>query len=446
MAKKSKKATRRAFLRGAAGVTIALPLSEFTMIGEQVAQAQSSSDPLNLVTMYFPNGCDASMWNYQNALSPLLPMQQKINVLQGVKNTVSEQYGNDQHLQGGVTLFTGKPVISETKGSGISIDQYASRQLDQFTALRQPLVAGVWRGFAGGQFRSITWFRRSWLEDGTPVTPYQNPLDIYNAIFGINQNPDDIQKEKFQKSTLDFVIERYKSVTSSRYNLSAKSKTSLGDHLDRVRDIEKRAQRFQAEYVQQCKAMAAAPQNMAPSGGIFSYDMFETAYRQQLDLVVLALQCGLTHTASLMFGCAGEEFTNQNISTNPDHTMSHYTNDTQKNIFYSYRRYHMQNILYFLEKMDAVMQNDGKTLLDNSVVMIGSEFGETRSHQRSPQPIAIAGSGGGKLKTGQVLNLDQTQTTNDVLTTALYGVGLTVDGFGEPGSTHNKGLISGMLP
>jgi hypothetical protein len=445
MTKKSVKSiNRRAFLRGAAGVSIALPLGDFMMLGEDIVEAQTANEAKNLVTIYFPNGCDPIFWNYDIALSPLQAIRNKLILVQGLKNTVSEQHGRDQHLQGGVTLFTGKPVGSETQGTGISIDQFASKELDKFTALRQPLVSGVWRGFAGGSFRSVTWFRRSFLADGTPVEPFQNPLDIFNTIFGLNQNASDVKRERLTKSTLDLVMERYKTVTSSRYNLSSSSKRDLSFHLEKVRDIEKRAQRFQADIVQQCKASTTPPANLPPQG-TFSYDMFETAYRQQMDLTILALQCGITHTASLMFGSAGEEYVNQNVSTLADHLTSHYSDDRTKEVFLSYRRYHMQNILYFLQKMDSIQQSNGMSLLDNSIVLVGSEFGESRTHTRSPQPMLLAGFGGGKLKSDQIVDLQLNHTTNDILTTVLRALGFNVSEFGETGAAHNKGIITQIL-
>ncbi len=119
--KGNNKFNRRVFLRGAGGLTIWLPL-EYCLSKGRIASAQSMEVSPKLITYYFPNGCQPDWWNYTQALSTLTPMKNKIAVLQGVKNSVSEQFGRDAHEQGGATLFTGDPVKNNRESTGISLD------------------------------------------------------------------------------------------------------------------------------------------------------------------------------------------------------------------------------------------------------------------------------------------------------------------------------------
>ena len=61
-----------------------------------------------------------------------------------------------------------------------------------------------------------------------------------------------------------------------------------------------------------------------------------------------------------------------------------------------------------LEYMDSISEANGTSLLDNTIFTYGSGLGDGATHQYSALPIIVAGSGGGKLITGQHLNLSVT--------------------------------------
>ena len=67
----------------------------------------------------------------------------------------------------------------------------------------------------------------------------------------------------------------------------------------------------------------------------------------------------------------------------------------------------MQQFAYLIDKMDAIQESDGTTLLDNTIFTYGSGLGDGATHQYSALPIVVAGSGGGKLITGKHLNLSE---------------------------------------
>ena len=68
----------------------------------------------------------------------------------------------------------------------------------------------------------------------------------------------------------------------------------------------------------------------------------------------------------------------------------------------------MQQFAYLLEKMDAIEEADGTSLLDNTIFTYGSGLGDGATHQYSALPVIVAGSGGGSLKAGRHLNLSET--------------------------------------
>lgn len=432
------KDNRRAFLRGAGSIAIALPVAEFcldrTDSGKLFAQ-ENAAQTARLVTMYFPNGAQAEIWNFEKALSPLADVRDKIILLQNVYNSVTKvnangeaSDGDDGHEQGAAALFTGSRLLNNQKGTSISMDQWLSRRIDAETALKRPLVVGVWRGWAGGEWRSPTWYRRSWMENGDPVTPMTKPHEIFKTIFG-DQSSVEEKKIKLdrQKSILDTVVEQYKSQISVNSKLPASHKDLLSAHLEGIRGLEKRIADARSDAALQCVVPKEGPARIDfDSSNLLPYSEFDRVYQLQIDLMVLALQCGSTRTGSMMFCCAGEEYVNPAVSsTHTDHGTSHYGTPAEGEIYLAYRRYHAGNLRKMMEKLKAV------GLLDTTTIVYGSEFGDGRPHQVSPQPVLIAG-GGINLKMGQVIDTAQGKhTANDIWSTVLTGIGHKTERFGS---------------
>jgi hypothetical protein len=85
------------------------------------------------------------------------------------------------------------------------------------------------------------------------------------------------------------------------------------------------------------------------------------------------------------------------------HTLSHHASDKAKldrikkiDLFY------VQQLAYLLEKMDAVKE-DGKTLLDNSMILYGGAISDGNRHNHDDLPILLAGKGGGTISSGKFI-------------------------------------------
>ncbi len=424
------KPNRRAFLKGAAGITIGLPLAEFAFdlsnSGKLFAQDNIIKTP-RLLNMYFPNGCLPEFWNYETALTPLADVRDKIVLFVNTSNPVKRD-NTDGHEEGAASLWTGRTLLNDQKGTGISMDQWLSRRIDKETMLKRPLVTGVWRGFAGGQFRSPTWYRRSWMENGDPVDPYVKPLEIFKILFGDSSSIEE-KKSKFdrQKSILDSIVLVYKNQLSVNSKLPSSHKDALTAHLEKIRELEKRVVASQEGFAQQCQVPSTPPSDtVLDSGNLLPYSEFEKVYKLQMDLMVLAFQCGATNTGNMMFCCAGEEFvTDQVHLQHTDHGTSHFGDAVTRDRNIKYRQYHAKNLRYMMDKLKTA------NLLDSTTILWGSEFGDSRGHVRDPQPILLAG-GGGDLKMNQVVDMRPSHhTSNDIWATVLTALGQKVEKFGQ---------------
>ena len=94
-----------------------------------------------------------------------------------------------------------------------------------------------------------------------------------------------------------------------------------------------------------------------------------------------------------------------------------------------------------LDAMDAVDEGNGNTMLDNSLVVWITEFGDAAIHNTHGIPVVLAGKLGGALKTDRYIEFATgSASTNKLFVTIMNLFGIAENTFGV-GS-----LASGTLP
>jgi hypothetical protein len=144
------------------------------------------------------------------------------------------------------------------------------------------------------------------------------------------------------------------------------------------------------------------------------------------DLMVTALQTGLTNVATLMVGPERWDtpymFDGLFDKPRSHHQMSH--NQTKMiDDLLRVDKFHMEQFAYILNRMAKIQDADGSSLLDNTLLTYGSGLGDGSTHQYNDLPIVMAG-GGSRIKSGFHVNLSEgTPLANLWLTQArLMGV------------------------
>lgn len=136
----------------------------------------------------------------------------------------------------------------------------------------------------------------------------------------------------------------------------------------------------------------------------------QSRIRASLDLIYMALNCQLTNAVvfhpynsseagSDTFGGAGPVDYHQIIGH--DRYVSTYL--THKGFIYD-------QILYLVNLMDSTVESNGLTMLDNSLVVVQTEFGFGSTHSVMDMPVVTFGSLGGSMKTGNYINYQRTGT------------------------------------
>jgi hypothetical protein len=170
---------------------------------------------------------------------------------------------------------------------------------------------------------------------------------------------------------------------------------------------------------------------------------FPTIGRLQTDLMVLAHSCGLTRVSTFMWGNADSWQFFPWIGVNEEHhTLSHSGDSdaaaTAKLV--KINLWHSEQVAYLMDKLAAVPDTAGGTLLDNSVILWGNELGVGNSHTYKDIPWVLAGGSGGYFKMGRYLQYKD-QPHNNLLVSVCNAMGLDdVKTFGIPE------LSTGPLP
>jgi hypothetical protein len=222
--------------------------------------------------------------------------------------------------------------------------------------------------------------------------------------------------------------DRYRDITdlvledanSMKRELGYSDRQKFSEYFDSIRSIERQMNRLEAMKIELAKVKFEEPSEAYLPRGDY--------IRLMGDLMVVALQSGLTNVATFMVGPerwdTPYQFDGLFDKPRSHHQMSH--NQTKMiDDLLKVDHFHMEQYAYLLKKMDQIEEANGTTLLDNTIFTYGSGLGDGSTHQYNDLPIIMAG-GGTHVKTGQHINMPEgTPLANLWLTQAnLLGVGL----------------------
>jgi hypothetical protein len=170
--------------------------------------------------------------------------------------------------------------------------------------------------------------------------------------------------------------------------------------------------------------------------------------RLQMDFLAAAFACDLTRGATLQWTHAesNQTFPWLNIS-GAHHVISHAGDSdaaAQENLT-KINTWYATQFAYLLGKLAAVPEGAG-TLLDNTVVMWCIEVGKGNNHAHRDLPFLLAGSCGGRLRTGRFVdymaNGAAGRPHNDLLVSLARAMGTQDTTFGDP--AHVTGPLSNL--
>jgi len=438
------KPSRRQFLRGIGGTTLALPWLESLASANE---ATNSVTPLRMAHFYVPIGVvrrgffpgeandvipKGNLGNVMASLGkqdphhrveplgeltptlqPLKDLKQHFNLITGMDRTF--QQGTDVHAQcASCYLSSAKPYTVE--GSAWPLD----RTLDHIVADH----VGTTTPFRTLEFscnshrdnkESIYFDNISWYGTGHLAPSVRDPRKMYRRLFS--------NKE----------IGRYRDVTSlvledarsMQKDLGQADRAKFDEYFESIRAIEVQMNRLEAMKAELSLVdFEEPPEAYLPRGDYI---------RLMGDLMVTALQTGLTNVATLMVGPERWDtpymFDGLFDTPRSHHQMSH--NQTKMiDDLLQVDRFHMEQFAYLVRKMNGIEEANGTTLLDNTLFTYGSGLGDGSTHQYNDLPIVMAG-GGDRVKSGRHINMPEGTPLANLWLTQAKMMGVTMDQFAD---------------
>lgn len=385
---------RRALLRGA-GVAVALPTLE-AMLSDRgllhaVAHAQAQQAPQRLVIFFFPNGLASlddwipsttgSGFAVKPAMAPLEPFRDSLNVLSGIDLKVGGAGGGHEW---GTSGFATCVDNSPTGAGGPSMDQVAAQQLGDATRFRSLVVSDN----CVPQPYDVNLSYISYSGASNPVPPIRDPKELFDKLFeGYTPMPAGSQPSDLvarRRSVLDFVksdLGRLNGV------LGSGDRQRLDAHLTGVRELERQLDRSASAQAAAC----ALPASPTLDGSKYS----EEGENLLIDLTALALKCDLTRYASFMVSYGG-------ASNGPAPNQHALTHDQNREATVPIVAGQVAFFARLLSKLsdDTALEGSG-TVLDNSLLYLGSELSGGSQHSNDNLPVVLAGKAGGQVVTGR---------------------------------------------
>src|SRR5262249_10892505 len=119
-------------------------------------------------------------------------------------------------------------------------------------------------------------------------------------------------------------------------------------------------------------------------------------------------------------------------TTTAFHGASHHAENPERiKDFSRINTYHVKCLAYFAGKLKSIKEGDG-TLLDHSLILYGSNMGNSNQHLHYDVPHVLVGGASGKLQGGRHLAFAQkTEPTGNLLLSILDFYGIRQESIGD---------------
>ena len=426
--------SRRHFLRGT-GVALALPWMESL----SAATTANNKAPVRFACVYFSNGVEPIHWwakgqgaqmELGEAVKPMLPHREDINFLRGLYNQQAF-VSTSPHLGRMPNMLSGAKVSLDPADIrvGTSFDQVLAQRIGSQTA-----VPSLALGVEPNELRledglsMIYGSCISWASPTKPATKEIYPARTFDQLVG------DGSGRALDKTILDSVLEDSHSLQPK---ISRNDKVKLDEYLESIRDIEKRIERAgKEERIEGWKPTLAKPNMPRPSDKL--PQNVPDHMKLMLDLTVLAFQMDKTRIVTLMLN---NDLSQMNFKFLEGVKGALHLDLTHNGkaaaaeaMYLKTNQFHMEQFAYLIKRLKAIDEG-GQSLLDNSMLLGGSNLFDGDTHGADQMPLILAGKGGGTLKTGR--NLDYLERGNENRKAAsLYlsimdRMGVKLDRFGD---------------
>ena len=416
--------SRRTLLRGA-GVTLTLPILDAMMPRRVLAATRKNKPPRRMICinttlgLHTPNlfptqaGRDYELTPY---LEPIREFRNDLTIFSGLSHPEVDG-GHPAEL---CYLTSAPHPRADNFKNTISLDQYAIEQLVPDTRFGALVLAS-----SSSRGLSVT-------RSGVPIPAEERPSRVFRNLF-VNGTPAEIksqvQRLEQGQSIMDTVLSEAKGF---QRGLGKLDREKLDEYFSSVREVEQRLVKAQ-DWTRHPKPHVDAK----PPVDVASAVEVPARVRLMIDMMHLALQTDSTRF--ITFALNGLNAVPVIPGVTQDwHNLSHHGQDPVK--LAELRVIEIQQMQLFSELLAKLKgtREEGGTLLDNTIVLFGSNLGNASSHDNKNLPILVAGGG---FRHGQYLAFDPRKNPPlcNLYVQFLQRLGADVNAFGS-----SNGTISGF--
>jgi len=407
------------------------------MVPARTMLAQTAAKGLpKLGFVYIPHGAVMSKWTpaaegagfeFTPILKPLEAYRDYVNVISGLGHQAADTTA--VHSLSPTTWLSGvrpKATQGVDAYAGITADQVAAQAIGQDSVLPSMEIATEdHSGLIGSCDRDYGCIYMNTLSWRTPTTPLPmeiNPRKVFEQMFGQGGSAAEravrIQEDR---SILDAIT---REASTLQQQLGPSDRQMMTQYLENIREIERRIQRAETSQGDEALQLPARPAGVP-------FD-FEEHVRLMYDLMVVAYQANVSRVITFM---VSREVSNRTYTqvgvTDGHHAISHHQNreeKMEKNV--RIQTFNIGMFAEFVEKLKMTPDGEG-SLLDNMVLLYGSNMSNSNAHDHFPLPNLVLGHAAGKMKGGRHLRYpDHTPMTN-LLVTMLDKAGVRQETLGD---------------
>ena len=315
---------------------------------------------------------EASEWS--QPLRPLFEHRHRLLALDGISLASAElDTDGNRHDKGWVHAWTGGNADFsgvDTRTYAPSLDQLVAAHLsrsDRLSSLEFAVDAGLESG------RPL-----SYNASGSRMPVESNPNRAWTRVFGPSRGGE--AQDQRQRRVLGFAHGEYQSLSPS---LGARGRDKLETHFELVRQLGARLQGLASLM---CEGGAQPPS---------SIELYDDRFDAFAEIIATAFSCDVTRVATLSLGeMPTSDFGADDITDDVHKGLAHgiYDDPAKHDAMSNYLTLHAHQVSRLVSLLENLPDVGGGSVMDNTLIVWGSELADGWHGYRHYCPVIIGGS------------------------------------------------------
>jgi len=316
-------------------------------------------------------GLDRS--DFSEPLMPLYEHRRRLLPLDGLSLVTAElDIGGNRHDRGWIHSWTGNNAnfsARDTRATSPSIDQLVAAHIasaNQLPSLELSVDAALESG------RPI-----SYNPSGIRLPSEHTPRKAWDRVFGPATSDDFIGQRR--RKTLNFAYKEYRELAA---HFDREDRSRLDAHFGLVQRLGQRLEGLRNLSCQSSERPAA------------SFEKYDQRFDAFSDIIATSFSCDITRVISLSLGeMPTQEFGAESISDKVHKGIAHYIHDDPEkhSAMSTYVHHHARQISRLISTLESVPESSGGSLMDNTLIVWGSELGDGWHGYNHYCPVLIGG-------------------------------------------------------